>query len=186
MSLKRFSIFPLIREHYRGYIPPGRRWPSVATLLILAGIPVLSGVGAGLVARGTSALPPMISGLGVLAGGFLTAFVLLTNLRVKLSETGSHRHRVARLMGETAASALYLVGSCLTLLVAILGVLMFRDAAPTPWPWVSGAVNGSVFGFTAHIAMTAVTVLRRLFGVYYELFRSDFGPKLREVRRDSA
>ena len=179
---ERFSVMPVVREHYRGLISPGRRRPSWGTWLGVIGLPILIGAAALYfqMRLPAAALTPLLTGTGLLVGAFVTAFVLLINLRIKVSETENWKYRatLVKLIGTTSASCLY-AASVAFLVVALLVVgasipLLRED----PFHLIGTA---GLFAVTAHLAATFTTVVRRLFGVYVSMFAADFDPELRIV-----
>jgi len=148
---------------------------------MLFGVPVLLGISLILlrVEVPSTSLTPALAALGVLTGAFLSGFVLLMNTRLKIrdDESLSYRLSLARLVGETAVTALYLVVVCVA--VIILGILLaliwsFLDDLTLGLSVATGIL---VMGL-AHVAITGMTFVRRLFGVYNHLFGSDFAPRL--------
>lgn len=183
----RFSLAPILRRHYLSLREPGSRWIPVGTSLVLFLCPVVLGCLVGFIAFEipSSTLTPALAAVGVLTGAFLAGFVLLTNLRLKMREDEnlSYRLNLTRLVGETAVTALYLVTACLLsialgVVTAVLGPF-FSEYAPL----VSQLGVGLFAAVLAHIGITALTLLRRMFSVYEQLFRSDFSPRLQAVPR---
>lgn len=150
---------------------------------MLFGVPLLLGVCLVLfnVEVPSTSLTPALAALGVLAGAFLSGFVLLMNTRMKIrdDESLNYRHSLSRLVGETAVTALYLVITCVA--VIILGILM-----ALLWSLLDclamglSVATGILVTGLAHVAITGMTFIRRLFGVYNDLFGSDFAPRIQQ------
>ncbi|SNS61345.1 hypothetical protein SAMN06309944_1002 [Micrococcales bacterium KH10] len=103
----------------------------------------------------------------------LTTFVFLANLRVKVDESKEmkHRHHLQRLIASTVVAALYTAVAALAVTFALAAI------AALPWlrtdhakPLVV-AVTGALL---AHLGVTLISVIRRMFGVYYEVFARDY------------
>jgi hypothetical protein len=176
----RFSLMPIISRHYASLVPAGRRVVSFPTLAYLFVIPLAAGVLASWAGVTIASLTPAVAGLGVLAGGFLTGFVLLTNLRIKIRDEQAYRVRLSRLIGQTAVSSLYLVIGC----VAGIGSIVAFQGATLPLSQIPLALHvgaALVVALLVHIGATGMTCVRRLFGVYFDLFSADFGPELTTI-----
>ena len=181
-ELARFSVMPLVAAFYRSLTTSGRKRPSMWVLLVLVVVPILLAFVALALdfrfARG--AIAPLLTASGLLVGVLLSSFVLLTNLRIKISESDkwSYQAKTIRLVAHTAASTMYLTAVTL-LLIAILLV-----GASVPSPVLDWVVNIGTFAtivLISHVGITFTTVLRRLFGVYVSLFKADFDPVLELV-----
>lgn len=186
-ELERFSLRPLFREHYRGLRSPRSGRISSWTWIAIAAVPVTSGALAAALGFvfSDAVVAPLLTVLGMLAAALLSGFVMLTNLRVKISESQqwSQRTRTQRLVAQSAVTCLYVMLMCLILsasLVATVGVFGQLSLAPTPVALVFSAV---LVAMAAHIGVTFLTVVRRLYYVYFDLFQVDFGPDLTSVPR---
>lgn len=184
-QLRRFSLAPIVRRHYASLRAPGSRWMSVGTLFVLFATPLMLGAVAGFFAFDipTATLTPALAAIGVLTGAFLAGFVLLTNLRLKMREDEhlSYRLNLTRLVGETAVTALYLVTTCLVTIAFGVAMAVIGSVLTEVIPAVGQIGVGLFAAILMHIGFTALTLLRRLFSVYEQLFRSDFSPTLRAV-----
>jgi hypothetical protein len=182
---KRFSLAPIVLRHYAALRKPGSRWIPVGTCAVLFVIPLAAGVIVGLFAFQiqASTLTPALAAVGVLTGAFLAGFVLLTNLRLKMrdDENLSYRVNLTRLVGETAVTALYLVTTCLAAIAWGLVAVVVGSAVSISVPVVAQLGVGLFAAVLTHIGVTALTLLRRVFSVYEQLFRSDFVPQLRVI-----
>ncbi|ALV45803.1 hypothetical protein MB46_10255 [Arthrobacter alpinus] len=180
-SNKRFSVWPIFTRHYKGLVPAGRRHLQAKTVVYLFVIPAIIGALTFIAGTSLSALEPAIAGLGVLAGGFLAGFILLMELRVKIRETESYRVHLGRMIGRTAASAMYLMVLCILTLMLIIVAGVIVDALPETWTMVQHIVSGLAVAGLVHISTTGLTFLRRLFSVYAQMFSGDFAPELQSV-----
>jgi CDP-diglyceride synthetase len=181
-ELDRFSLLPLVTAHYRSLTTSGRKHPSLWIFATLIVVPV--GLAFAAVAwdfrltRG--AISPLLTASGLLVGVLLSSFVLLTNLRIKISESDkwSYQAKTIRLVAHTAASTMYLTAATLLL----IAILLVGASLPTPAPtWSVYAGTVVTILLISHIGLTFSTVLRRLFGVYVSLFQADFDPVLELV-----
>lgn len=181
-EFERFSVVPLIVGHYRALITPGRRRPSVWVAIVLVVFPLGLGVAAffGQFRLSATAIAPLLTAAGLLVGVLLSSFVLLTNLRIKISESDkwSYQARTIRLVAHSAASALYLTFVSLLLIGALLVGAALVGRLPGQAVLAGTAV---VIALIAHIGLNFLTVLRRLYGVYVSLFKADFDPVLELV-----
>lgn len=184
-QLRRFSLAPIVRRHYASLRTPGSRWMSVGTLFMLFAVPLILGGSTSIFAFEipTTTLTPVLAATGVLTGAFLAGFVLLTNLRLKMREDEalSYRLNLTRLVGETAVTALYLVTVCLAAIALGVAMAVVGPILAGVVPAVGQIGVGLFTAVLAHIGLTALTMLRRMFSVYEQLFRSDFSPKLQSV-----
>lgn len=175
--LERYNIAGVARAHYRAMKRPGTTnsfdWPA---LIITIAVPLVVGAG-GFVAGWRISTPTLVSPLltvsAFIVGGMLTLFVFLANLRVKISETATlqKRRHLASLVSEVSASCLYT--ATLTFVLGVGSVMLASYS--TGWP---GPVHSALVGLAAavyiHVSLTLLTVIRRLFAVYEDLFRRDF------------
>lgn len=184
MTANRFSLSPILRRHYESMRSPGRRHISFGTFAALFGVPGLTGGTVILIdfQLPATALTPSMAALGVLTGAFLSGFVLLMNTRIKArdDEQLSYRHDLARLIGQTAVTSLYLVVCCVVLIAACIVVAIGWDLL-VALPHALSAATGLLLAGLVHISLTGSTFVRRLFGVYYRLFATDFAPALQSV-----
>ncbi|MDO9378648.1 MAG: hypothetical protein Q7T56_07345 [Nocardioidaceae bacterium] len=188
-SLQAFNLGPIVARHFAALRPPGQPRQSTAVRAAMLGVPVGAGALVGvLVALGLDlrdGTSQVLAATALLVGAMLTLFVFLTNLRIKISESATYafRTRLQQLVGGAAVSSLYV--ACLAMLVAleiatVASVQWLRDFPQQP---LTAAVLVST---GCHLALTLVTVIRRLFGVYYELFQSDFSPSVDDANRMAA
>jgi hypothetical protein len=187
LKTNRFSLYPVLARHYCAMRKPGTSRLGFGTMLALFGIPALLGAASIFfqVKVPSSALTPALAAMGVLAGAFLSGFVLLMNTRMKIrdDESLSYRLGLARLVGQTAVTALYLVVICVA--VIILGILLALSwGYLRTLPWGVSIGTGVLVAGLAHVAVTGMSFVRRLFGVYDHLFGSDFSPDLQVIRTD--
>lgn len=185
----RFSLHPILARHYRALRKEGTERLSFGTSFMLFGVPLLLGVGLVLlrVEVLSTSLTPALAALGVLAGAFLSGFVLLMNTRMKIrdDESLNFRHSLSRLVGETAVTALYLVITCVA--VIILGILLALIwSLLDDLPLGLSVATGILVAGLAHVAITGMTFVRRLFGVYHHLFGSDFSAPPRPSKEETS
>ncbi|MBD7994660.1 hypothetical protein H9639_05050 [Arthrobacter sp. Sa2CUA1] len=184
MGANRFSLSPILRRHYESMRPPGSKRISFGTSAVLFAIPGIIGTGAIAVnfRLPAAALTPSMAALGVLTGAFLSGFVLLMNTRIKAAddEHMNYRHNLARLIGQTAVTSLYLVIFCVAMIAACISVAIGWELLAS-LPYGLSVASGLLLAGLVHVALTGATFVRRLFGVYYQLFASDFTPELQSI-----
>lgn len=184
MNANRFSLNPILRRHYESLRRPGSKRISFGTFAVLFLVPVTIGATAIIVdfRLPIAALTPSMAALGVLTGAFLSGFVLLMNTRIKVRDDDrlSYRHNLARLIGQTAVTSLYMVVFCVAMIAACIAVAIGWDMLSV-LPRGLSTVTGILLAGLAHVALTGSTFVRRLFGVYFQLFSSDFAPDLQPI-----
>lgn len=176
---KRYDLRPLFRVNF---VDPDRsRGRAFLLLAIQFGLPIVGGVGLGVwvhfgldIQNGVSVALPAAS---LLVGAMFGAFVFLTNLRVKLAESATYAFRsdLQRYVGSAAAACLYLALSAIVFagMLALVGSLPgLRSLEQTPW------VVGVLVATAAHIGLTLIVVVRRLFIIYLDMFAADFNPRV--------
>ncbi|MDJ0319516.1 hypothetical protein [Pseudarthrobacter sp. PS3-L1] len=175
-DLKRFSIKPIIVNHFRSLRADGQKRISAGTLATLFVLPLaVAGLGLSfhfkLDRGGATAL---LTATGLLVGALVTAFIFLANLRIKISESNefSIRRRMSVLTSQTAVACLYCAGLALSIAVSLAVALAVPRAARPEWAHL--AATFVIVAGLVHLAVNFLTVLRRLFGVYYDVFRADF------------
>lgn len=183
-DLRRFSIGPIIAEHYKALRSPGRRFLGFPTIFCVFVLPLGAGVLSAVtgIVLPRAAVAPLLTGAGLLVGALISGFVLFTNLRIKIQDEPrwSYRTSVARLVAQTAASSLYSVTVALFIAGGlVLGVSIPGLASNRPLLSVG---TGLIFALGLHLGVSFLTVLRRMFGVYVSLFQSDFDPQLVDVQ----
>lgn len=174
--MQRFNIAPIVKRHFQSVNRPGTRARlDFGAIAVVIGVPLLLGIAAfvfGIRASSINLLTPLLMICGFLVGGMLTLFVFLVNLRVKISETPEfdHRRHLKKLIADVSASCLYLA-----LVAFTLGTVSVLSAAYSSTWW--GPIHSALIGFAiftyTHIALTLLTVIRRLFAVYEDFFRRD-------------
>ncbi|WP_138443558.1 hypothetical protein [Sinomonas susongensis] len=175
-DLERFSLKVLFQQVLSGLRTTEAKkiaWPTRIVLFVLplsAGA-VVSVIGATLSAPGFSAV---LSGSGLLVGSMLTAFVFLANLRIKMSETPDLKRngRLARMVSQTAAACLYISFFALCIVGIVVTGLIVGGTLHTGWLGRFG--SGLIVALGLHLALIFTTVLRRLFGAYFDVFRADY------------
>lgn len=175
-DLSRFSIRPIVVNHFSSLRRDGQRRMSPGTFGTLFVFP-LAVAGAGLLFQfrldrgGATAL---LTATGLLVGAMVTAFIFLANLRIKISESNDLgiRRRMSVLTSETAVACLYCAGLALALALGLATALAVPRAARPDWAHL--AATFLLVAGLVHLTVNFLTVLRRLFGVYYDVFRSDF------------
>lgn len=190
-DFKRFSLGPIVGRHYAGLVAPGRTTLSITAIFFFFICPVVAAAASIRFSFGlpSSAIAPLLTGTGLLCGAFLSVFVLLTNLRIKVDETPKWTYKTSliKVIANTAASTLYSASVAFGLVaVLVLGVSM-----PPAWASVLHvAGTGIVAAIALHLGSCFLVVVRRLYGVYFAMFKSDYDPVLKIVtsidKRDTA
>jgi len=157
--LGRFSPLDLFRGHFRGLSDyrEVRTTPDHLAQLSFVILPAAAGV-CTLIWGKLAAPGPLLTGIALLAGGFLSAFTHLSTLRLRLTErqeTWGDSERFDRdSIDETAAhllAASYLSG--ITALLLVVGMNTTNDA------------NGAVTGLWAGLAVASASYVFLLFVV---------------------
>lgn len=179
--LQRFDLRPLARHHFRSLVDPGQRRMTASTWAVVFGLPLALGLAAALAVpvQGNGVLPAALSmvpaAAGTLTAGFLAAFVLLMNLRIKLQETTAlpRTPDSLRSVSTAAMSSLYLATVSGAALALALSLAVF--AAPLAALHIAflKAAIGVVVALLAHTLVNAITVLRRAAGAYFVMFRGE-------------
>jgi hypothetical protein len=118
-------------------------------------------------------IPQLLAATSLLAGSMVSVFVFLANLRIKIDEVDKYRVRrgLKELVGSSAVGALHVA-----IISMILGVVL---AIMASWPLMtSDSLSGNVGSglsvwLLVHLAISIGAVLRRLLGIYVDLFTSD-------------
>lgn len=191
---ERFDLRPLARPHFQSLIDPGRRRISFGTTAIIFLLPLAVGILGGWAVPIPGAAPADASGgapapassaasavftalpgaAGTLVAGFLAAFVLLMNLRIKLDDSPQLPRTPAQLrsISTAAMSSLYLTTVSGSALIVSLCLAIFGALAAIA-PLAFRALVGLVLGLFTHILVNAITVLRRVAGAYYVLYKGE-------------
>jgi hypothetical protein len=179
---QRYNIGPVISYHYAGFTAAGTVESTRADWLILGGFPVVVG---GLCAAFNveiQSATALLTACSLLVGAMLSLYVFVVNLRIKISETEKLRknRRLHRLVAYSASSCLYVA------LVALAATVALALFAGVHVSWLSGhglvrISYGLIFALLTHLALTLVTVVRRIFGIYFDIFRQDFNPEIYAV-----
>src|SRR5699024_1219755 len=113
---------------------------------------------------------PFLAISAFLMAAMLTLFVFLANLRIKMmdSEKLQHRRHLAALVSQVSASCLYTAA-----FTFVFGIGSIIAAVYSGSGSIHSALVGLMFGVFTHLAMTLLTILRRLWAVYEDLFRRD-------------
>lgn len=175
-DLARFSLKQLFDQVLGGLRRAEKShiaWPTrtvVFVIPVVAG--TLSAVFGGPLAQPT--LSAILSGSGLLVGSMLTAFVFLANLRIKMSETVTLKRngRLARMVSQTAAGCLYISFLALCIVGTVVIGLVIGGKLHSGWLGRFGTALIVALGL--HIVVLFTTVVRRLFGAYFEVFRADY------------
>lgn len=175
-DLSRFSIKPIVVNHFSSLRRTGasrmtrRTWATLFLLPVI--VAAISAAFQFKLDRGGATA--LLTATGLLVGAMVTAFIFLANLRIKISESDSLRIRrdMSVLTSETAVACLYCAGLALALSLSLATALAVPRAA-RPELVHLGATFLIVAGLI-HLAINFLTVLRRLFGVYFAVFHSDF------------
>lgn len=191
---ERFDLRPLVRPHFQSLIDPGRRRISFGTAAVIFLLPLAVGIlggwavpipGAFAAAPALSAAPAssaasavftaLPGAAGTLVAGFLAAFVLLMNLRIKLDDSPQLPRTPAQLrsISTAAMSSLYLTTVSGSALIVSLCLAVFGAPLAAGAPLAFRALVGLVLGLFTHILVNAITVLRRVAGAYYVLYKGE-------------
>ena len=175
-DVTRFSLKPIVVNHFASLRTDNATRISLSSKILLFVFPLVA-AGLGAVAgfrldrNGATAL---LTTSGLLVGAMVTAFIFLANLRIKISEseTLKIRRQMSLLTSETAVACLYCAGLALGIAASLAAGL----AAPSGirWEWLRVGGTALIVAGLAHLGVNFLTVLRRLFGVYYNVFRGDF------------
>lgn len=175
-DLSRFSLRPIIVNHFASLRADNAKKINPASKALLFGLPLTVAVlcafaGFRLDRGGATAL---LTATGLLVGAMVTGFIFLANLRIKISEseTLKLKRQMSLLTSETAVACLYCAGLALGIACALAAGL----ASPPEirWDWLRLGGTASVVAGLVHLGVNFLTVLRRLFGVYFSVFRGDF------------
>jgi hypothetical protein len=186
-DLSRFSLKPIVVNHFSSLRRTGARRMTFRTWAALFLLPlVVAGSCAALQFKldrgGATAL---LTATGLLVGAMVTAFIFLANLRIKISESESMsiKRDMSVLTSETAVACLYCAGLALALALALATALAVpRSVRPDMVHlWATFLIVAGL----VHLTVNFLTVLRRLFGVYFAVFQSDF-VKVSEVKDPDA
>jgi hypothetical protein len=177
-DLSRFSLTPIMKAAWGGFMTPGSGRLGLPTLVFVVIVPLGAGVAPWLwPLRITDAsIPPLLTTLGLLTSSLLAAFVLMVNTRLKVSESNDQRHRakLARLLSRTGAACLYSSVLSVVMLLVIISASVWAGAFPSRADHAWLPATSALFAIGLHLVAVLVTVVRRIFGVYYSLFRGDF------------
>ena len=176
MSTDRFDLVPLFRGHWR--------------TLIDLGHPTSARVGGDLWARGIVIVVPLatavtmygfggkfrepgaiLTGLVLLAGGFLSAFTHVASLRQRLTERAAqyeHAERANRdYLDETATSLL--VGSLLSGVAATFLIVAMNFASPTGG--ITGIAAAIITYLATYIGVLFLMTIPAMYAAYVETNR---------------
>jgi hypothetical protein len=183
----RFNPGRIITLHFAAFRDPGAVRMSRVDKSVLFLLPVVAGVGLGFaVSQGLDlrdGISQVLAATSLLVGALLSTFVFLTNLRVKLSETADFAFRANfhRLVAGSAAGCLYLAGVAFVLAGMLAGVASLPLLRSTGFqPYVAGVL----LAVMVHLTINLLSVARRLFGIYFNMFAPDFDPEV-DTRRDA-
>lgn len=114
--------------------------------------------------------------------------MFLANLRIKIQEVADYRVRsgLKELVASSAVGALHV--SAIAMLLALGLAVMASWPLLTVDGVVGNIASGVCVGLLIHLVISLAAVLRRLFGIYVDLFMGDFmakpSPEVPELRRD--
>jgi hypothetical protein len=175
-DLSRFSLKPIVVKHFEALRPSGSTQITLPSKIVLFVVPLIfSGLGVALGYKldrgGATAL---LTATGLLAGAMVTGFIFLANLRIKISESEQLKlkRKMSLLTSETAVACLYCAGLALGIAVTLAASLAAPRALRPDWAHL--VVTALLVFALVHLSVNFLTVLRRLFGVYYDVFKSDF------------
>ncbi|HEX5408053.1 MAG TPA: hypothetical protein VFX16_37800 [Pseudonocardiaceae bacterium] len=176
--LQRFNPWPIFiynsRANSRVY-GEGLTW---AERLFLYGVPIaglLLFVGFRLE---LAAIPQLLSAIALLSGSMIGVFVFLANLRIKIEEVSQYqgRARLKELVASSAVGALHV--AIVSMLVGIVLAVMAALGHTLSTQKILGSIiSGIGICLMLHLIISLAVVLRRLLGIYFDLFMGDFMAK---------
>ena len=181
---QRFSPLPILSGHLWAMRAKGQARMPKADLFWFAGFPLLVGilmglgVGLGLDIRDGSS--QLLSATALFVGAMLSVFVFLSNLRIKVTDdqTLAYRRRLKQLISGTVASTLYVALLAMAAAVALVAVATLQFLRT---PGFAPFTVGVVAALGTHLGVNVLAVIRRMFGVYQEVFGVDYGADLEAV-----
>lgn len=177
-KLQLFSLKPIFAYQVRALRGSNRRNLALQEYLMLYFLPVM--VAAAFIGFRfqLTGIAQLLSATSLLVGTMLSAFVFLANLRIKISESDEHKLRtnLKELVASSAVGALYV--STIAMILALCLAVM------ASWPWLNlrqgwqcGIASGICAALLVHLIVSFTSVVRRLLGIYDELFDEDFMAK---------
>ncbi|MBF6332799.1 hypothetical protein [Nocardia transvalensis] len=174
-KLQRFNPWPIFIYNSRAVRElDGRRSASLSERLLLYGVPIGSLALFTLMRWQLGGVTQLLSAISLLVGAMLSTFVFLANLRIKIEESDNYRVRpgLKRLVASSAVGALHV-----SLVAMLLSLLL---ATVTSWPLLTAGgraaniASGLCVAMLVHLIVSLAAVLRRLLGIYVDLFLGDF------------
>lgn len=119
-------------------------------------------------------IPQLLAATSLLAGAMISVFVFLANLRIKIQEVDSYnvRRDLKELVASSAVGSLHV--AVIAMLLALCLALMASWPLLTTDTLAGNIVSGIAIWFLVHLAISLAAVLRRLLGIYVDLFTADF------------
>jgi hypothetical protein len=168
----RFDIRPVLRGHWKGlangqYINYRPDWAARIILLLPLLLFTAMWVGDGRLAAPT----PLLSAAALLAGGMLSAFTHLSNLRLKITEWagdgGPDRFAVEREMLDESAAHL-LTGSLICVLDAATLVVGMNISVSDKGQLI-GFWAALASGLSAYVFLIFIITIPRLYSAWVEI-----------------
>ncbi|NYI89342.1 hypothetical protein HNR02_002665 [Amycolatopsis endophytica] len=176
-KLQRFNPWPIFLYNSRATHGPDSRRLNWAERGLLYGFPTAALVTFIAFRLQLGGVPQLLAATSLLVGTMLSAFVYLSNLRIKIQETADYRTRV-RLKELVASSAVGALHVCvIAMVLALMLALMASWPELTSDSVVANIASGIAVWLLLHLLVSFSSVLRRLLGIYVELFMSDFMAK---------
>lgn len=167
--MRRFFPIELFRGHWKALSDyrSAQPAPDRVARLLLIGLPLVSG-GTFLVFGGSLAAPgSLLSGVALLAGGFLAAFGQISTLRLRLTDRADRFPDAEAIdrsaLDETAAHLL--VASFMSAITALFLVLAMNFSASDAGA-VSGPLAGVALACATYVLLVFVIALPRLYAAY--------------------
>jgi hypothetical protein len=169
-ELRRFNPWPIVSYNSSAaYESDSSRWLRLSLI-----VPTLTVAASFAFRFRYGDLTALLSAVTLLVGAMISAFTFLANLRVKVSEVDEYRvrPRLKKAISSAAVATLYVCLSALGLALAIASTFAVPILGPTRG---AGVVSSAIItGLLAHLLMSFLSVLRRMFGLYVELFSGDY------------
>lgn len=173
-KLQRFNPWPIFLYNSRASRREGVARLNWSERGLLYGAPTL-GMAAFVIFRlQLNGVPQLLAAVSLLAGAMISVFVFLANLRIKIQEVDSYKVRrgLKELVASSAVGSLHV--SVIAMLLALCLALMASWPLLTADTFAGNFISGIAVWFLVHLAISLAAVLRRLLGIYVDLFTSDF------------
>ncbi|MCS7480746.1 hypothetical protein ACFFQW_23610 [Umezawaea endophytica] len=176
--LQRFNPWPIVLYHNKANRAEGEDKATRPELLLMYGLPTLIGAVFVVFRVRLGGVPQLLAATSLLVGVMISVFVFLANLRVKVHEVAEFKERrsLRKLIASSAVGALYVSSVSMTLSLC-LALIASVPALGNPG-FISFISSAIAAWLLVHLVVSLASVLRRLFGIYVTMFRSDFSAEL--------